>query len=37
MPGGSWRSGELSYTARTGGGSDPGQQYPIATEAPARM
>ena len=23
MPGGSWRSGESSYTARTDGGSDP--------------
>ena len=28
VPGGSWRSGESSYTARTDGGSDPGQQYP---------
>ena len=27
MPGGSWRSGESSYTARTDGGSDPDQQY----------
>ena len=26
--GGSWRSGESSYTTRTDGGSDPRQQYP---------
>ena len=27
MPGGSWRSGESSYTTRADGGSDTDQQY----------
>ena len=33
MPGGSWRSGESSYTARTDGRSDPDQQFSRRTSS----